>query len=76
MFRFIGVLIIGAAVGALAERFGLVRNGYVVSIALALGGAVLLWFIQGVIGLRLGYGQFATSVIGGAGMLLLAKLTR
>ena len=51
-------LLVGAAVGALAERLGLVRNGYVLSIIIGVGGAMVLSFGQYVLGFHLGFVYF------------------
>ena len=69
-------LLVGGGVGALAERLGLVRNGYVVSIALGVGGAMLLSFAQTILGISLGFGRGVTAAIGAGALLFLAKMRR
>jgi uncharacterized membrane protein YeaQ/YmgE (transglycosylase-associated protein family) len=76
MFSLFGTLLIGAMTGYASERMELTRNGYIVSVALGIGGAVGLWFLQRVLGLGLGYGLALTSVIGAALMLFLAQLRK
>ncbi|MEM7547431.1 MAG: hypothetical protein AAF367_18025 [Pseudomonadota bacterium] len=67
---------LGGAVGALSERFGFTRNGYVVSIAIAIGGAMILWFVQFLLGLNLGLGRGMTSIVGSVGLLFLSSMRR
>lgn len=69
-------MILGGVTGVLAERFGLVRNGYVVSVALGVGGAMMLWFAQAALGIGLGLGRAGTAVAGAALLLFLASLRR
>ncbi len=69
-------LILGGATGAAAERFGFTRNGYIVSMALGVGGAVILWFAQGFLGIGLGLGRAGTSIIGAVALLVIASLRR
>jgi hypothetical protein len=69
-------LILGAATGAFAEYFRFTRNGYFVSIVIAVGGAVILWFAQGLLGIGLGFGRAGTSIIGGVAALFLASMRR
>lgn len=69
-------LILGAATGAFAEYFRFTRNGYVVSVMIAVGGAVILVFAQSLLGVGLGLGRAGTAVIGAAGALLLATMRR
>ena len=76
MFRFFGVLVIGALTGYLAEKFGFTRHGIVVALALGVGGAVLLWFTTSIIGVRFGFSHAFISFIGAAGLLLLARPRR
>jgi uncharacterized membrane protein YeaQ/YmgE (transglycosylase-associated protein family) len=76
MFHLLGALIVGGATGYGAERFGFVRNGYIVSVALGLGGAVGLWFLQGFFGVGLGLGRAATSIVGAIALLFLASMKR
>ena len=76
MFGLMAALIFGGGTGWLAERFGFVSNGYVVSIGLGVGGAVALWFLQGFLGIGLGFGRGVTSIIGAVILLLLAKNRR
>lgn len=76
---FIGLfsaLFVGAAVGALAERLGLTRNGYVVSIAIAVGGAIILTFSQVILGFGLGFGRGMTAAVGAGAALFLASMRR
>ncbi|MEX2519409.1 MAG: hypothetical protein WD969_08780 [Paracoccaceae bacterium] len=68
--------LMGGLTGFLAERFGLVRNGYIVSIVLGVGGAMFAWFAQYFLGLGFGVGRAMTSILGAALMLLLAAMRR
>ncbi len=72
---FVAVLL-GGLTGFLAERFGLVRNGYVVSVTLGVGGATLAWFLQYALGVGFGLGRAMTSILGAAAMLLVAAMRR
>ncbi len=72
---FVAVLL-GGLTGFLAERFGLVRNGYVVSVTLGVGGATLAWFLQYALGVGFGFGRAMTSILGAAAMLLVAAMRR
>ena len=76
MFALVTALIVGGGTGFVAERFGFVSNGYIVSIGLGIGGAVTLWFLQGALGIGLGFGRALTSVIGAVALLLLAKFRK
>lgn len=76
MFGMFGAIIIGGATGFAAERFGFTRNGYLVSVALGVGGAVGLWFLQGFLGLGLGLGRALTSVVGAAALLFLSGMKK
>ncbi|MEM7522521.1 MAG: hypothetical protein AAF360_01930 [Pseudomonadota bacterium] len=76
MFYLFGAVFVGGLTGYLSERLGFTRNGFIVSIALGVGGAVSLWFIQAFIGIGLGLGRALTSVVGAAGLLFLASMRR
>lgn len=76
MFHMLGAIIIGALTGYFSERLGLTRNGAIVSIALGVGGAIILWFAQGFMGIGLGFGRAMTSFIGAAGLLFIASMRR
>lgn len=69
-------MILGGVTGLVAERFGLVRNGYIVSAGLGVGGATMLWFAQAALGVGLGLGRAGTSIAGAALLLFLASLRR
>lgn len=76
LFGLLGVVIIGALTGAASERLGLTRNGYPVAAALGVGGAVILWFVLGILGLSFGLGRTGISIAGAAAMLYLASRRR
>lgn len=76
MFGLFGALIIGGMTGFASERMELTRNGYIVSVAMGIGGAVGLWFLQRILGFGLGFGLALTSVAGAALMLFLAELRK
>lgn len=67
---------LGGLIGILSERFGFTRNGYVISVAIAIGGAILLWFIQFILGLNLGLSRGMTSLVGSVGLLFLSSMRR
>lgn len=46
LFTLFGTFTIGAFVGYIAEQTGFVRNGYLASVVIALGGAMLFFFIR------------------------------
>ena len=75
-FAFFQALFIGGAVGAFAEYFRFTRNGYVISVIIAVGGAIVFWFLLRMTGIRLGLGPAGPSLIGAAGALLLASMRR
>ncbi|MEM7269385.1 MAG: hypothetical protein AAF401_09040 [Pseudomonadota bacterium] len=76
IFAFFGALVLGAATGAASERFGFTRNGYIISMALGIGGAMLLWFAQALLGLSLGLSRPLTSIVGAAALLFLNNVRR
>ena len=67
-----GAVLVGAIVGYASERMGFTRNGYIVSCALGVGGAVILLFAQYMFGFSLGFNRGLTSVIGAVAVLFLA----
>lgn len=76
MTYMLSAIIIGGAVGAIAEYLGFVRNGYVVSVVMAIGGAIALFFLQRILEFNIGFGRAATSAIGAVVILALSKLRR
>lgn len=76
IFAFFQALLIGGAVGAFAEYFRFTRNGYVVSIIIAIGGAIVFWFLLRLLGMNLGLGPAGPVLIGAAGALFLASMRR
>ena len=76
MVHMFGAIIIGALTGYISERLGLTRNGVIVSLALGVGGAIILWFAQGFMGIGLGFGRAMTSFIGAAGLLFIHSMRR
>ncbi len=76
MFHMLGAIIIGALTGYVSERLGLTRNGAIVSIALGVGGAIILWFAQGFMGIGFGLGRAMTSFLGAAGLLFINSIRR
>lgn len=75
-YAFFQALFLGGAVGAFAEYFRFTRNGYVISIIIAVGGAVLFLFVLNMLGLRLGLGRAGIVLVGAAGALFLASMRR
>lgn len=49
----IGTVVIAGIVGYAAERSGFVRNGYIASIIICVGGAFVAYFVTLMFGLRL-----------------------
>jgi len=76
MYHFFGAIIIGALIGYMAEKFNFARNGIIVSIALGVGGAMLLSFSQRFLGIGLGLGSPATSAIGAVALLAINAFRR
>ena len=76
MFHMIGAIIIGALTGYMAERLSLTRNGVIVSVALGVGGAIILWFAQGFMGIGFGLGRAMTSFVGAVGLLFINSMRR
>lgn len=76
MFHFFGAVIIGTLIGYLAEKFNFTRNGVIVSIALAVGGAMILTFSQSFLGIGLGLGWPATSATGAVALLAINAFRR
>ncbi len=73
LFSMFGTIVIGALVGFLTERFGLTRNGTLVSIILGLGGAVLAYLVSATFGIGFG-GRSVTAAIGAGAALFLAPM--
>lgn len=75
-FALFQALFLGGAVGAFAEYFRFTRNGYVISIIIAIGGAIAFWFVMTMLGLNLGLGRAGVALVGAAGALFLASMRR
>ena len=69
-------LFLGGAVGAFAEYFRFTRNGYAISVIIAVGGAMVFWFLTSMFGINLGFGRAGVALVGGAGALFLASMRR
>ena len=69
-------LILGAATGAFAEYFRFTRNGYFVTVIIAVGGAIILVFLQTILGLNFGLGRAGAAIVGAGGALFLASMRR
>ncbi len=76
VYGIFSALFIGGLIGVLSEKLGLTRNGYIVSAALGIGGAMILVFGQLLFGFSLGFGRALTSAIGASAMLLIASMRR
>ncbi|WP_420568559.1 hypothetical protein [Thalassovita sp.] len=50
----IGTVVIAGIVGYASERTGFTRNGYLPSIIICVGGALLFYFVRIMFGLRFG----------------------
>ncbi|PIE10872.1 MAG: hypothetical protein CSA72_06840 [Rhodobacterales bacterium] len=66
----IGTFVIGAFVGYIAEQTGFVRNGYLPSVIIALGGAMLFFFIRSMFNVSFG-SPGLDAVISAAGALII-----
>ena len=76
MLHMFGAIIVGALTGYISERMGFTRNGIIISIALGVGGAIILWFAQGFLGIGLGFGRAMTSFVGAVGLLFINSMRR
>ncbi|MBF9034853.1 hypothetical protein HKCCE2091_11435 [Rhodobacterales bacterium HKCCE2091] len=70
LFTFFGSLIIAAVVAILFERWGITHNGYVMSILIALGAVIVLFFLRSLFHLRIG-SPGIDAIIGSAAALIL-----
>lgn len=76
MFGLIGAVVIGAAMGWGAERFGFTRMAFVPAVTTAVGGAILAYFVLAIFGIGL-YGRTGTAAAGAAIALFMApRLSR
>ena len=76
MFVFFGAIFIGGVIGYASERFGLTRLGYIVAIAVGVGGAMIFSIAQYMFGLGFGLSRGMTSVVGSAIFLFVANMRR
>lgn len=76
MYIFFGAVLIGGIIGYAAERMRLTQLGFVVAIAVGVGGAVILAVMQRVLGFNFGLGGGMTSVVGAVGLLFIANMRR
>lgn len=73
MISWLKAMVIGAAVGWLADKLNISRNGLVASVLLGLGGAVAMRLVTAILGIGFG-GAFLNAAIGAAAALMLARL--
>ena len=76
VYGIFSALFIGGLIGVLTEKLGLTRNGYIVSVALGIGGAMILTFGQLLLGFNFGFSRAVTSAIGAGGLLFIASMRR
>ena len=76
MFYIFGAVVIGGIIGYAAERMQLTRLGFVVAIAVGVGGAILFSLAQYMLGLGLGLSRGMTSVVGAVALLFIANMRR
>lgn len=69
-FTFFGTLMIAGIIGYAAEKSGFTHNGYVQSIIIALGGAVLFYMIRVMFGISFG-SPGLNAIISAIGALIL-----
>ena len=53
-FTFMGTIVIAGIVGYASERSGFTQNGYLPSIIICIGGAILFYFMRVMFGFRFG----------------------
>ena len=70
LFTFFGSLFIAGVVAVLFERWGITRNGYAVSILVALGAVIVLFFLRALFHLRIG-SPGLDAIIGASAALIL-----
>jgi len=70
LFTFFGSIFIAIAVAILFERWGVIRNGYAMSILIALGAVVILFFLRSLFHLRIG-SPGLDAIIGASAALIL-----
>jgi hypothetical protein len=70
LFTFFGSIFIAVVVAILFERWGITRNGYPMSILIALGAVVVLFFLRSLFHLRIG-SPGLDAIIGASAALIL-----
>lgn len=70
IYSMMGTFFIGAFVGYIAEQTGFVRNGYLPSVVIALGGAMLFFFVRSMFNISFG-SPGLDAVISAAGALII-----
>lgn len=70
LFTFFGSIFIAVVVAILFERWGITRNGYAMSILIALGAVVVLFFLRSLFHLRIG-SPGLDAIIGASAALVL-----
>ncbi|RFU12574.1 hypothetical protein DZD18_10805 [Rhodobacteraceae bacterium W635] len=70
LFTFFGSIFIAVIVAILFERFGITRNGYALSILIALGAVIVLFFLRSLFHLRIG-SPGLDAIIGASAALIL-----
>lgn len=70
----LGTVMIAAIVGAVSEKSGFTRNGYLQSIIICIGGAFLLYFAQFMLGRMFGFRLWSlgtNAIIASVGALII-----
>ncbi len=70
LFTFFGSLMIAAVVAIIFERMGITHNGYVLSVLIALGAVIVLFFLRSLFHFRLG-SPGLDAILGSAAALIL-----
>lgn len=76
MFIIFGSVVIGGIIGYAAEQMRLTRLGYVVAVAVGVGGAILFSLSQYMLGLGFGLSRGMTSIVGAIALLFIANMRR
>lgn len=76
MIFIFGAVVIGGIIGYASERMQITRLGFVVAIAVGVGGAILFSLGQYMLGLGFGLSRGMTSVLGAVALLFIANMRR
>ncbi|MGB0410199.1 MAG: hypothetical protein ACPGFA_01320 [Pikeienuella sp.] len=76
MYMVFGAVLIGGIIGYVAERMRLTHLGFVVAVAVGVGGAVMLSVVNRLFGLNFGLSNGMMSVVGAGILLFIANMRR